>query len=291
MSGALLAHECLYDGTLSDPGTAFDSDLPLDNALIPRLSTVTRTTNATGTKVIRRTYTAAVTLQVFALVRSNLQKDATWRIRGYSDSGFTTLVYDSGSLAAWPEQWPVGVLQPGSPNYSDRKFTNAQIADAKYDVLHIADTAQTARYWQIDIADATNTDGYLEIAFLVMAPGHRPGGVNVGGNVANGAELGFFSMSSAEEALSGVRLVDNQPIARTMTLAFPATRLGESVAVLHRMIRTLGLSGLVYVVFDDSDVELLQARSFLAQLTELSPLQLVQYGQQTVVLSLREVLK
>ncbi len=165
MAGAMFAYERLHEGTLS--GGSWRVALPLTNAIVRDVHTVARSTDATtGSTKIRRTYSAAVALRLFALVGTNLQKDATWTITGYSDVGFSVPVATTGPMAAWPEQWATGVLPSGNTNVSTRLLTNAQIAARRWDVLHVAAADITAQYWEIEINDTGNTAGYVDIGFV-----------------------------------------------------------------------------------------------------------------------------
>lgn len=286
MAGIGFGYQRLTEGTLSRG--SWETLLPQANMLDPRREVVARTTDATTASTqLQRDYGAAVEIGVIATVRSNLQATAQWRIRAGSDATFATSSYDSGWIDCWPEQWPVGVLPSGHPNAATRTFTNADIARRRWDVLLVLPTPVTARYWRIEYDDTTNTDGYVEIGVLVMAPLYIPGNDD---NVGVGAELGRTTTTNVGTALSGTRYVDARPIARTITLTIPALALDEAVSVLHDMLLDIGLDGLVYVVFDTADIELLQRRAFLATQTELSAVQLVQYGQQTVPVKLIEAI-
>lgn len=285
MAGLGFAYQRLREGTLS--AGSYVTTLPRDNMLDARRGIVARTTDATLTNTkVQRDYGAAVQIGVVAIVGSNLKATAQWRIRAGSDPTFATSSYDTGWLDCWPEQWPTGVLPSGHPNAGTRKFTNADIARRRWDVLKLTGGV-SARYWLIEFDDTTNADGYIEIGVLVMAPLYVPGNSD---NVSVGAELGSTTTSTVGNSLSGARYVDARPIARTMLVTFPALDLEEALAVLHDMLNDIRLDGLVYVVFDTSDAELLQRRSFLATQTELSAVQLVQYGQQTIPVKLIEVL-
>lgn len=285
MAGALFAYQRLSEGTLT--GGSWESTLPVTNAIVARLSAKAQSTDdANASTLINRDYGAAVSLQLFAVVRSNLQKDARWRIRGSASSDMSSPVYDSDWMDCWPEMWADGVLQPSHPNYSDQLFTNADIAEYQFDVLHIAPAAASARYWRIEFDDTTNTDGFVSVGFLVMAPVYQPGLTD---NVAGGAELGLASTSTTGLALSGFRTAQRRRSWRTYTLAFPELALDEAVSVFHAMQRYLGLDRWVYVVLDPADTNLLQWRSFLAVQEELSPVQLIQWGEQHAAIKLSEV--
>lgn len=289
MAGALLAVDGLFEGTLS--GGDWEPTLPITNLLVPRLSAVARTVDATRAScVINRDYGAASARQLTAIVRSNLSADALWRVRRSDNADMSSATYDTGWIACWPEQWPTDVLQPSDLNAVTRRFTNAQLAQFKYDVLDIAPEYSAVRYERIEFDDEDNPDGFIQIGFAVSAPVYQPGGVGNDGNLAIGAELGEESTSTVGLSLAGVRGVMRRRARRTLTCTFPALSRDEAIGVLRRKLRTLGQDGYVYVVTDPADVELRQEVSFLAQVDTLSPTQLAQYGQQSIPVKFLEVL-
>ena len=150
--------------------------LPLTNLQTRALGTVARSTNdSNSSTIINADFGAAQAISVVALVRHNLRSAATWRIRGSASSDMSGAVYDSGTVSVWPVQWASGDLPSGHPNASTRLLTDAQInaLNPKRDAVKVF-TEATARYWRIEIFDDTNTDTYIEIGRLVMAPRFQP---------------------------------------------------------------------------------------------------------------------
>ncbi len=286
MAGALFGYQRMTAGTLS--GGDWRAALPLANAIVEDVGVVARSVDAsTDATQFVRDYGAAVTLRLFALVRTNLSVDATWEIIASNNPDLSAPVWTSGSLAAWPEQWPTGLLDASHLNAGTRKLTAAQLAARQWDVLHLAAADHTARYWGVAITDTTNPDGFVDLGFVVMVPIYQPGNDD---NVGAGATFGTVSTTQVGEAMGGTRLVNRQRHARTHTLAFPALAHDEAVAVLRDMLDELGQDRFVYFVMDPDAAELLQRTSYLAQVEQLPEVQLVAYGQQVVPVKLREVL-
>jgi hypothetical protein len=87
--------------------------------------------------------------RAFGLFRTNLTPAATVRWRVSDDSAFATSIYDSGTLS--------GTVIAG---YAQS--------------LAIATTEQTGRYARVDIADAGNPDGFLNIPLAYAGPVLQP---------------------------------------------------------------------------------------------------------------------
>lgn len=269
-------------------GGSWLAGLPLGNLQTDSLAAVARsTTDALADTLINLDYGAASAVSVVALVRHNMRSTALWRIRGGSDVTFATNTYDSGWISVWPVQWATGVLPSGHPNAGTRLYTDAQInaLNPPRDAVHVLPTETSARYWRIDIDETANTDTYVQIGRLVVAPRFTPTY-----NFAVGATFGFDDGTTVGRSLSRVRYYDDRPKGRTLSLAFENLPDAEAVTVVRDMVEDLGASGQVYVVTDAADTHNLQRRSFLANLRELSAVTYAAAGYSSVPLVLDEVL-
>lgn len=273
-------------GTLS--GGAWLTALPLANLQNSELGRVARSTNTDlASTIINHTYSAATALSVVALVRHNMRSAATWRIRASAVSDFASTVYDSGVLNVWGPQWPAGVLPEGHPNAATRLLTDAQIValDPPRDAVHVPPTEVSARYWRIELTDTSNTDGYVQVGRLVLAPRFQPAY-----NFAVGAEFGFIDHTTVNTALNGARYYDVRPKGRSMSMQFQHLPDRQAYTVVRDMLEQLGQAGQVYVITDPDDVESLQRRSFLATVRQLSAVQYAAAGYSSIPLVVDEVL-
>ena len=273
------------DATLS--GGSWETTLPLTNLQTDDLSAVARSTDdANASTIIIVDHGAAKYVGVVALSRHNLRSAATWRIRHGPNASGTSPVYDSGTIACWPEQWPTGVLPVGHPNAATRLLTDAQIdaLNPPRDVVHVFAQA-SARYTRIEIFDSANADGYVQIGRLTCAPLYSPTY-----NFAVGSESGFDDGTVVGRTLDRVKFFDVKPRARTLALQFVNLPEAEALTVVADMQAELGVSGQVYVIPDQSDTYYMQRRAFLATLRQLSNVQLAAAGYASVPLVLDEVL-
>lgn len=259
----------LTSDTATVTGGSWLAALPVTNVQTASLAAVARsTTDALADTILNVDYGAASAVSVVALVRHNMRSTALWRIRGSTVSNFATSVYDSAWIAVWPVQWPTSTLPAGHPNAATRLFTDAQInaLNPPRDAVHVLATETSARYWRIEIDETANTDTYVQIGRLVMAPRFQPSQ-----NFDIGSEFGFQDGTAVGESMAGVRYYDVRPKGRTLSLAFGSLPDPEAITVMREMVETLSLSGQLYVVTDPADTYNLQRRSFLANLKELGP--------------------
>lgn len=186
---------------------------------------------ATGTNVTyTATWAADETVGVVALPFCNLSPTATLRVRLYSDAAGASLVFDSGTVAACPAP---AVVLPG--------FTAAQAASAYAfggGALARAWFAPTAcRRLVLDVADAANLQGYIEVSRLVAMNWWEPAY-----NADVGAALTFASSGSQVRSDGGDLYTNIGPSLRKLSVRLtqlPATDRAQLAAVLRA-------TGLVY---------------------------------------------
>jgi len=274
------------DATLS--GGSWQSTLPITNLQTDTLGIVARTTDATAaSSTINVDHGSAKYGGIVALVRHNLQINATMRVRASAASDMSGAVYDSGHVAVWSYQWDASVLPTGHPNAATRLLTATQIAalDPKRDAICILPADVSARYWRVEITDTANTDGYIQAARLVLAPR-----VQAPYQFAVGAEFGFDDGTTVGRSMSRTRFYDTRPKGRTLSFTLPMLSDAFAVSVMREMMESLGVDGQVYVVPDSADTTGLQRRSFLANFRALSAVQYASAGFNALPCVLDEVL-
>lgn len=230
---------------------------PVTNLTVDVKSLVHR---ATGTSV---TYTATwatpETIGVVALPFCNLSPTATMRVRVYSDTAGTALVYDSGTVNACPA--PAVVLP---------SFTPAQASSA-----YAYGGGACARCWFspvmcgkliVDVTDASNVQGYVEASRLFVANWWAPSY-----NADVGANLTFASTSTQVRSDGGDLYTNIGP--RMRKLAFKLSNLPQlDRAGLAGVMRATGLSTplLVSVFPGDADASLERDYTIYGKLSQFS---------------------
>ena len=116
-------------------------------------------TTATTAQIIA-TFANAETVSCVAIPINNFTSGATLRVRLYSDVGGTILLLDSASAACIPaREFPPANEILGSAGF--------QFGFGRYATRYFTQPANV-RHIKIDIVDAGNTQGFLEVSFLVI---------------------------------------------------------------------------------------------------------------------------
>lgn len=256
MSNTLL---CWPDETLNSAvtfsGGSWLSTLPLTNLQNHLLSKVCQSTNATSeyTQFVN-TYSAAINVDVIHIPNHNISLAGTIRVRGYSNSGLTTLVYDTGTQYVWPQT-----------------FTATMVTEWPNNWTFVLPTRQTARYWKVEIVDTTNPAGFILLGRCVL------GTISLNPNVGipEGAELGYESRTTVVESLGGVPWYNRMALPRRCFIGtFPRLTATEKQKALI-MQKTMDTSGeLLFVRNKNDNATDMLLNAFLCVPRKVSPLSL-----------------
>lgn len=243
-----------YTPTLSN-GT-WSSSLPLTNLQNRFLSKVARSTAATTASTkLDCDLGVARAIGVVAVVKHNFSTAAQWRVRGASDSGFTSIVYDSGTIAAWPSG-----------------ITAEDVASMAMSCWVCPSSAQTARYWRVEITDTANAAGYVQFGRLVIAGGYEP---SYRPHVSS--VVGFDDSSSRAVTDGGkTALYDVRAIRRSAKVGFDTLPEAEAFASAWLMQRQLSTSGQLFFIWDADETVYPHEHAFLGVLQTLTPLSWVE---------------
>jgi len=241
MSNLILGYNNLIDGaTLS--GGSWSESLPLANLKTRLLSKVARSSNAqAASTLIDIDLGSSKSVRAFGAIRTNLSvSGASYRLRGSNDITFATGLYDSGSVAA-----------------------NAQTPDL---IIGLAATTN-ARYWRLEITDAANAAGYVQIGRLFIGPALAPAD-----NYSKGAEIGYRSNSSFSRSIGGVKYFDRRTGERVFSFQLDWLTDAEALGQALELQRVADITGEVLLIVDPADTIFNQKRHFLGTLEQLSPL-------------------
>lgn len=272
MSNVLLSFPNRAD-TATITGGAWVTSLPLTNLQDRRLAKVARSADVSLTSTqFDVDLGTELYLRVAALPKGNFSEAAKWRIRGSSDSGFadaSLTTYDSGWLDPYDTViYPSGVLNFGDPGWFTGKLASIDFT-AGYRIYptHIISPIAMAQYWRVEIDDTTNSDGYVDVARLFLGYAYEP---RI--NMANGFSFGWTTSSTRTETDGGATYHNDRPRRRLMEFVLPEETADEALVRGFEILRQLGTSGQLFVVFDGSDVAHLHRRAYLGTLKQLSPL-------------------
>lgn len=164
----------------------------------------------------------------------------------------STADYDSTATDAWPAAWVSGTT-----------------AEQRAGVVGCAvlAPASTYRYWRLDLIDAANPDGYLEVGRLFGGSAWSP---TI--NAIYGASLGYEDRDVVTEMDSGSEYTRKRNAPRVAQFALPALSDAEALLTVLEMQRRLGSTGEVLYEYDPADTTYAPMRRYLARLRKVSPL-------------------
>lgn len=185
------------------------SGMDADNLLLPYPSDVWRTTGDTAEHVIIDLGSAKA-VNLIALMFTNLTSAATWRVRAGTTTSVTN--YDSTAVTAWA----------GATENVDRPHA-----------MLFLSSAQTYRYWRIDLADSANPDTFIEAGRVILANAFQGSR-----NYSYGAGRGFNDLSTKQDSFGGGLLYETKakrPVLTFETANMTAAEIEATILELQRL--------------------------------------------------------
>ncbi|MDX2104153.1 MAG: hypothetical protein SF002_16640 [Alphaproteobacteria bacterium] len=292
MARCLLAFPNLIDGdqgavTLS--GGRWRAALPLSNLGLPQLAAVARSETAAPEDTWFQVDLGVTRdVRVLAIPRHTLSPSAKVRVR----AGPAPLVgvapiadIDTGWSEVWGQIYPAGTLPWGHPSVWDGRLRMEDTAGYPMPVLVVWEPACLARYWRVDIEDASNPAGVIDLSRLVLSPGWQPSL-----NLSYGARLGWDIATTAEISLGGARWFDVRPPRRVASFTLEGLPEDEMLSVAFDLQQRLGLHRQLFFVFDPDDRFHRHRRSFLATLGQVSRLEFPYFRRVSAGFDIEEVI-
>jgi len=266
MSNTIIGYQNRIDAATFAAYGSWSTTLPLTNIKTRSLSRKARSTNAANSSTkLRFSLDSARVIGSVAIVNHNMQKDATWRYRVYSDSGYSTLVYDSGTINVWPLM-PFGSYEWEDENFWDLQLSDEEIALFTKTLTYVPDTIESAQYYQVEFFDSTNTDGYVELGRIFVGSIYQPTL-----NMSLGASIGDETNTVVDVALSGAEFFDRRTSYRVAQFTLDHLTYNESI-INGDIIKISGVDAEVVYIYDDNTALDLHRRAFLGRLRALSPI-------------------
>jgi hypothetical protein len=203
----------------------------------------------------------AFSVNVIALVHHNLTANvATVRIRASNDSGFASVIYDTGNLTVY------GIA----------------------DDFSVSIPTTTAQYWQVLIIDTGNSSGYIEIGRIFIGPS-VPGFTYVDW----GASIGVETDTQVVKTLGGPEFFDSGP--RRLVWRGKFSYIDDTTAyatILAHMRRYyLDTSHEIYFIEDDTDLTTnRKVRNFLGRMRVLNPIEWPYHDSHSIAVEILELL-
>lgn len=249
-------------------GGSWQSALPASNAATRVLAAVARSSNALAASTkLQLDLGSARTLRAFALVNHNLSTVATWAIKLGTTSGASD-VYNGSVTNVWQ-------LAAFDATVTALGVDDATYQRNDYSAIQVLPQAYSARHLTIEMVDASNADGFVQLGMVFAAGVWSP--------VVN-AEYGLrddhIDLSSASNAESGAEW--DIPRRRRRRVQFLLPRLTAAEGELaHEMQRVLGTVDDVLYLPDLADAAALQRFGFVGRMQNMSPLEYPSYATRT----------
>lgn len=213
-------------------------------------------------------------LSALALCNHNLTRRAQARVVLWTDSARTTVRQDFGWQPVWPRWFDTVQLRWADDNFLYGQVSDEQIGHVKRIYLLMlssngfASRAISIQYASIYLSDADNAEGYIEAGRLYMAEDWSPKH-----NMIYGASLSWVDPSIVDSALDGTKWFEERTKNRIAVFQLKYMRPLEGVNKALLLTQLAGITKDVLFIFDPADAQLMQQRSFVGRLSELSPLE------------------
>lgn len=253
------AYICLTnraDDATFTPGSEVGT-LPVENVTDRRLSKVYRTADITAPTLTPDTYRdttsgrtwfefdmgAVRVLHLAAILGHNITQDGKVRIRLSNVSDFSTLTYDSGLVDAWPTVGAPGSLPWGVFPWGGA-ISASEASFYSIPTYIILDEGVSGRYGRVDISDASNPDGYIQIGRLWCGPAWIPTK-----NIDYGWDISWEENSDTEYSRGGQAFVNVYSKRRVMRFTLSNMEENELYSnAFDFMDRRKGTSGDMIVI-------------------------------------------
>lgn len=267
MSNAIIAYQNRIDEATFATYGSWEASLPLDNIKNRTLSKVARSTSAANADTkFRFSLVKARIVGAVALVNHNLSTLATWRYKVFADSGYSTLLFDSGVLDVWPAM-PDGYFEWEDDGFWAMKVPEEDREFLSSTVVYPPASLVVGQYYEIEFFDATNSDGFVELGRIFIGKKYQPEA-----NMSFGASVGIESRTLIDEAISGAEYFDRRNSFRVAR--FDLSNMSSSESIINAdLMKISDTDSEVVFVYDPDDSISLGRNSFLGRLRTLSAIE------------------
>lgn len=290
MAEPLIAYGNVADLAVLSDGAAV-ADMPLQNLQDVQLGVVWRTPDLleASTK-FKATFSEPQLVRVLCLANHQITIDGRIRIRAsddpafpvspvgqigspiglaimltYADGGAT--VHDTGWVDVWPSVYDSLDLEWEADNFWSGKFLKEDVVGYNTYAIIFPENIKVEN-WLIEISDPSNTDGYVQVGRLFMAPYWQPVF-----NADFGASIGWETGTEVQTAISGAEYFDVRTPYRVVQCKFSMMTEDEGLSNPFEIQRKSGIHGEVLYMWDPDDTIHAPRRQFLGRFRTLSPLE------------------
>lgn len=264
-------------------GGSWLAQFPLSNALDRAFNPPART-NGTSLANTQLSIDMGVARDVrcVAISKSNMTKQAVWRVTGTAVDGVTT-VFDTGYVLAFPPSQDFNSLYWGHPAVYDGLPSDEDWPIHPHSSVVFISPPGVVRYVNIAIQDAANPAGYIEINHIFVGAGWVPSV-----NIAYGASVGIEDESTIQESYSGVDYFSVKQKRRNLKFTLAGVPEDEARTWFTEMVHKLGNISDLFFVWDTSDTDVQRVKSMLCRIRALPSLESSAFNSTSQVYELLE---
>ena len=205
-------------------------------------------------------------IQVVSVNAHNISTDGYVRIFAGSAPGLNDL-YDSGEVEVWPPMYSTLSLHWRDYHFWSGKIDEEARKEYQKNFIHICTASVKTKYWGIQVYDANNTDGYIEIGRLFMGRLFAPQF-----NVIYGAQIAWEDNSKIESSLVGVEYMSKVPMTRVAQVSYDYSFRREALEGLYELQRQSGTTQEVLFIGNADDHSQMVRLGFLGRFRRIEPL-------------------
>lgn len=195
------------------------------------------------------------------------------------------LIFDSGWLDAWPMVYPTGSIPANDPRALTGRYSLDEIANTPTSSLTVCLTTPTLmRRVDLQISDAANVAGYVDLGRLVVADALQPSVAPQPGAV----KFEFQSESTSAPSDGATKFYLEKARRRMCSMLLSYVPADESFANYYELIMRLGTTRQFMFVYDPTDTYHMSRRSFLAVLNTLGAMDFPFTGKNNVPIAALE---
>jgi hypothetical protein len=291
-----------YADSATITGSPWTDTLPVTNIQTPYIRQMARTTGVAlmdptpalpdggqASAVINIDFGRLRYLTAVSLTNHNLSRGAMVRLVLWSDATRSTVKYDFGWQPVWPRWFDTMQLRWADSNFWYGQITDELIKTYPKIFLQMLNTggavanATSVRYASIYLEDTENINGYIDIGRLFAAEDWTPKN-----NMLYGAGIQWVDPSVINKSLDGTKYMEKRTKYRQVIFQLKYMKPIEGVNKALLLTQQAGITGEVLYIFDPSDLQLMQQRSFVGTLSELSPLEWWMFGRTSMAFKIEE---
>jgi hypothetical protein len=260
--------------------------LPVTNLADYRPSIVWRATGCAA-EWVKADLGSTQSVQALVAWNHNWSNSGTIRVRVSDMADLSSPTYDSGTISAWPSIVGFGQGGFGGGGFGGVPVLSAFNNYRFYRVL-ILPAGVSGRYVRLDMADSTNSAGYVQIGRLFVGTYYQPTLNPLMGS--NGLGIGWRDLGTAVRTDSGTVRFSRRGKFREMALAWDYLTEDEALTSIDDMGRIIGTSRDMFaVLYPDADLAKQYRTTLYAVPTVNGPANYSNFQSYAVTLTLQEI--